>query len=142
MKCIHCGREFFPKPPRRLVCSVCIHDREKRKLELARTAALAKRAAERKAAKAEADYQRGQRYTAEKQAEGAPVGNRNAEKQLDNKTQKPCPVVSTADVIAKESRVPTRPNLWQRELNRIWRELNVIPFPLSLIHISEPTRPY
>ena len=53
-------------------------------------------------------YQRGARYRDEKQAEGAPVGNRNAEKQLGNESQKPCPVVSTADKVAAESGVAAR----------------------------------
>ena len=101
MKCILCGRTFTANPPRRLVCSVCVHDREKRKLELARTAALAKVSAAKKAASAEA-------------------------KAVARREYKPVP--------------PQRPNLFQLECDRIWRELNVIRFPIER-RFKAPTTP-
>jgi hypothetical protein len=44
---------------------------------------------------------RGKRYNAEKKSEGAPSGNQNATKQLDQND----PVVSTADRLATEYKV-------------------------------------
>jgi hypothetical protein len=46
-------------------------------------------------------YLRGKRYNAEKKSEGAPSGNQNATKQLDQND----PVVSTADRLATEYKV-------------------------------------
>ena len=113
MKCIFCGSEFQPEPPRRRVCPVCVKARRVKRSQNLQT-------------------------QKEKPASRKPFFFVSVGSERNSAAA----AGSRRETAGNFPGFPgsSRPNLFQLECDRIWRELNVIPFPLER-RCKPPTTP-